>query len=196
MKRGFSLIEILVVVGIVTILSTAVSGFGRSLFRDQRVLRGQLAAEDQARRTLRNLITEIRSARSAATGAYVLAAAASSTLTFYSDINGDNLTERIRYFVSAGSLRRGVTPATGQPYVYLDANEKLEYAVSSLVATTTPLFTFYDENYAGTSTPMTEPIRISDVSLIRVTLPIMIATSSAPAVFEVQGVIRSLRNSS
>lgn len=103
-------------------------------------------------------------------GSYPLANVATSTMTFYSDTDGDGIREQIRYYVSSSTLKRGSIVPTGSNYTY-SGQESVKVLVSDIKnSSTTPIFQYYDRNYTGTSSALTYPIDISKVRLVKVNL--------------------------
>lgn len=172
-QSGFSLIEILIVVGVVVVLSVPLSMFQRDVFTQNNMVQSGALATEGARTVLRKFGAELRTAAPANTGSYLLESLGTSTITFYSDPNGDGLRDRIRYFLSDNSLKRGVVTPTGSPATYVLANEKISTLADNVInGTTAPIFSYYDQNYNGSGTPLTFPLSISTVRLIQINLGI------------------------
>lgn len=169
-KKGFTLIEIAVVLGIFGVTILAVGAFTSGVFRYNRILTSQLDTETQLRRVVAKFTKEARTASISSLGAYPLDAASPMSVTFYSNIDADNLKERVRYFLDATTLKRGVLKPTGSPLTYNPANEQ----VSSLVndVRNSDIFLYYDETYNGSSPPLTFPVILTAVRLIRFKLSI------------------------
>ncbi len=196
-KKGFTLIEILVAIGIFTGITLVLSNFQKDIFVNNTFIKNSLVAESEARGALKRAIAELRAASSSNNGLYPLAVADKNTITFFSDIDRDGLRERVRYFVATSSLWRAVTKPTGEPYSYLDSNEKITMAVHDIVnPTSTPVFNFYDKTYNGTTSPMSWPVDIANVRLVRMTILIDTDPVRSPKVmtFSSQVMIRNLKD--
>ena len=165
---GFTLIEILVVMGIVVLIGGAISTFQRDVIVHNSMIQSGAIAEDSLRSVLRQIIGELRSAAPAQTGSYLLGAVATNTITFYSDIDSDGLRERVRYFLSDTDFKKGVIKPTGQPYAYNVANEQIKTVATSVINGTTSIFSFYDSNYSGSGLPLSAPIDISKIRLVKI----------------------------
>jgi type II secretory pathway pseudopilin PulG len=170
MRDGFTLIETMVVVGILILISGVVFGLGNSIFRQNFVMQTSLMSDQDARQTLRDLERELRSATAADNGAYVIAQAATSSFTFFSDIDGDGLRDQIRYFVSGKAFKRGVIKPTGSPLVYATSSEVVTMAVNRLADPTQTIFDYYDKSYSGSGSSLAAPINIPSIRLVKVTL--------------------------
>ncbi len=172
-NSGFTLLEILIVAGIIVIISVPLSMFQRDVLVQNEMVQSGALAEEGVRTVLRKFGTELRTAAPANTGSYLLESLGTSTITFYSDPNGDGLRDRIRYFLSGTSLKRGVVTPTGSPVVYVLANEKISTLTDNVInSTSTPIFSYYDASYNGSSTPLTYPLSISNVRLVQISLGI------------------------
>lgn len=167
-----SAVEILVVLGIVALIAVPLSTFQKDVFSQNSMIQSGALAEEGTRRILKGIITELRTASPANTGAYLLAEAATSSITFYSDMNNDGVRDRIRYFLSGTSLKKGVIVPTGSPLVYVVANEKLQTMADNIINGTTTIFSYYDSNYTGTSSPLSTPVDISRVRLVGINIGI------------------------
>lgn len=183
-NNGFTLVEVLVGMGILILISGSLFAFGAFIFRQNNVLQTGLLANQDARQTLRHLEGELRSATASDTGAYVVAQATANSFTFFSDIDGDGLHEQIRYFVSGTTLKRGVIKPTGSPLVYNPASETLTTVVNQLADPGQTIFNYYDKNYVGTGAALSLPIDIPAIRLVKVTL----------GDYSTQVVIRSLKD--
>ena len=94
--RGFTLIETLVVIAILGVAGCALERRPVFLSSYAYVLE-ETAALDSARSGLATALHDIREATYGDDGAYPVVAA-TSTLTFYADIDGNGSVERVRYY--------------------------------------------------------------------------------------------------
>ena len=194
-SKGFTLVEILVVMGITTLL-----GFGAvTLLRDTTVFQGVfqqgLNSVDEGRKILRPLVGEVRSASPAHNGAYALEVTDDNTLVFYSDIDNDDLIERVRYFLDAGTLKKGVIEPTGSPLGYT-GTEQISWVIQDVANGGAPLFEYFDTNYDGTTDPLVQPVTTGDVRLIKITIVIDHDPTRPPEPVELttQMTIRNLKD--
>ena len=142
---------------------------------------------------------EIRSASESNLGAYPIVTAATSTFTFFSDLNNDGLKEQVRYFVSGSTLQKGVITPTGNPYVYTSGSEVDTIVVSNLTnggSTTLPVFQYYDDSYTGTSSPLAQPVSVAAVRVVKINFVIDADPNRSPTsrVVTTQVEIRSLKD--
>lgn len=195
---GFTAVELMVGIALVLLVYLAVTTFGRNLFFMSGVVRSDLGATEDGEQFFRYISPEIRSMVSSNTGAYALATAGTSTITFYSDTIGDGLRRQIRYFLSGTTLKRGVITPTGNPLTYVPANEVVTDIVRNVSnASTIPLFDYFDGAYAGTSTPLAQPVALASVRLVKISLYVGRSygnSNGAPILFTTQVGMRNLKD--
>ncbi|MBU0612636.1 prepilin-type N-terminal cleavage/methylation domain-containing protein [Patescibacteria group bacterium] len=171
-KPGFTLIEIIVVVGIMGVLTTIIYQFvlqGHDLFNQSR---DQALAQDTLRKVMTSVAKELRAAQNADTGAYLLANAEEQSITFYSDVDGDDSRERLRYFLSGTNFQRGIIDPPS-------ADEVIETVVEN-IRNIDSIFTYFDENYTGIEDPLTHPINLAEVRLVHMKFDVDIDPNLPP----------------
>ena len=174
-SKGFTLAELLITIGIFVLLAVVISSFERNLFSYDFTAQDQLNTQIDARHVVENMVAALREAEPSANGAYTIALASTSALTFFSDPNNTGNPNEIQYYMSGTNLIQGVIAPTGSPLTYVSANETYSTVASGIqnaASTTLPIFQYYDENYAGTSSPLTQPVNPQSIRLIKITLVI------------------------
>jgi len=171
-QSGFSIIEVMVAMFILTLIGLAVYSFQKDVFSLNRIISGSLTTQDETRRALKAMTAEIRTASPSSLGAYALVETATSSFTFYSNIDNDSYKERVRYFLDGTILKKGIIKPSGAPLTYNPANETVSELVHDVANATTSIFNYYDTNYDGTIEPLTEPVNVSAVRLIKLTIVI------------------------
>lgn len=195
--KGFTLVETLISIAIIVIIGFAISSFERDIFFLNNSLQTNLSAQIDARRVLRTIIRELRSASPSSLGSYTINQAGTSTLVFYTNVDTDTLKERVRYFLEGDELRRGVIKPTGSPLTYNSANESVEVLVHDVVnSSTTPIFDYFDSYFTGTSSPLIQPVDTLSVRLVRVTVIIDKDSNRPPGAITVtsMGTLRNLKD--
>lgn len=172
-ESGFTLIEIIVSIGILGLIAGAVIAFESGLLSNTKILQNQLTMQQQVRRAMSGFVKDVRSARQSASGTYPIEISATNTLVFYANIDSDALIERVRYYIATSSLMRGVIKPTGM--TYLTANEKTSILVGNVLnGTSTDLFSYYDEGFDGftasSTAPIPPPINIPIVRMIQMSI--------------------------
>ncbi len=196
MKRGFTLTEVVVVVTVIGILVGALGAFESNIFKQNTLIQNGLLADQDARQTMRAFIALLRAAAPADTGAYAIAEASSQSFTFFSDVDKDGTHEQVRYFLSGNTLQRGLLKPTGSPLAYNPAAEATSTVVNGLTDSAQIIFTYYDKNYAGTTTPLTLPVNIPSIRLVKLSLKIDADPNQppGPTTYVTQVMIRSLKD--
>ena len=194
-QKGFTFLEIVITLGIAVMLFGLVFSFGQSIFRFNSSVGADLNAQTSARKVLKTMVKELREASPSSLGAYPIALASTTAITFFSNVDADPLKEQIRYFIQNNELKRGVLKPTGTPLVYVAANEQVTTLITDVVASTT-VFQYFDSNYAGTTTPLTQPVMVNVVRLIRITVDIEKDPNRSPAPITVtsQVFVRNLKD--
>lgn len=103
-QAGFTLTETLVVIFVFALAVIAVSGLILAAYNIHNHTFKQSLAIGEARRGVETMVKEIREARMGDDGSYPIVMAGEKEFIFYSDIDKDGDTERVRYFLgTAGS---------------------------------------------------------------------------------------------
>lgn len=175
------MIEILVGIGIFTFIGIAIYTFQKNVFSVNKLIVSNLSVQGEVRRTLKVMSAEIRTASPSSLGAYALTQTATSSFTFYSNIDSDASKEKVRYFLSGTTLKKGVIKPSGSPLTYNPAGEIVTELIHDLANAATSTFSYYDEDYDGTSPPLADPVDISAVRLVKITLVIDKDPTALPA---------------
>ena len=155
--------------GIVLIISM----FGLDIFKFQIFFSDTFTMQQEIGLTLTEMGVEIRGMGPSANGSYLIESASATSLVFYTDKDGDSQFDIVRYFVSGSTLRRGVIKPTGNPAIYPSADEVIKDVVSNVILppiASQSLFLYYDQNYTGTQAPITSPVSVNQVRLIKATI--------------------------
>ncbi|MBP6858939.1 MAG: prepilin-type N-terminal cleavage/methylation domain-containing protein [Candidatus Pacebacteria bacterium] len=195
-KRGFTLAEVITAVAILSLIMVAVSAFQYNVLSYNRIAEVSLTNAQEAQALIKTISKELRATQQSANGAYPIAAAATSTITFFSDTDRDGNEEQVRYYLASSTLYRGIIRPTGSPLTYTGSESTKILATGLRNSSTTPVFEYFDSTYAGTSSPMTYPITITNIRLVKVNLTIDTDPSRAPVLrtFTTQTVLRNLKD--
>lgn len=193
-KSGVTLIEIIVATTILIGVMLSTFLFGSDILKFGNLFEKSFNAENEVQQTFALLAPEIRSMGPSNLGSYPIESAATSSLSFYSDMNGDGLFEKYRYFLSGTMLKKGIITPIGIPLTYNPTNEIVKDVVHNVIATSTPIFSYYDSAYSGLGNPMVYPIDISLIRLIKTDLTIKDPSQNAALDFSVEFLPRNLRS--
>lgn len=195
-KKGFTLVEILIVIFIFSLLSLGAVRLQRDSSFFSNIFGEQLNSVDEGRKILRPLVGEVRSMSTSHTGTYAIEAAEASTLIFYSDIDDDGLIERVRYFLDEGTLKKGVTEPTGSPLTYDTDTETVAWVIQNIANNGQDVFEYFGTGYDGTTDPIAQPVPIDEVRLIKITIIIDQDPTQPPEPVELttQMTVRNLKD--
>lgn len=168
-QTGLTIIEVLVVLFILVLVGTAVVTFQINIFSLNKISSDSLTAEGEARQAFKVITSEIRTMTPSSMGAYAIDQVGTSSITFYSNVDNDSLIEKVRYFLSGNTLKRGVIKPSGNPLTYT-GTESFKEMVHNIANATSSIFSYYDANYDGTSAPLSAPVNPISVRLIKVNI--------------------------
>lgn len=189
------MLELAVAIGIFVILVFAWNNFAIQSYRSTAFGQEQLEAIRQAQAGIDLMAKELRELGPAENGAYSLELAADQEIIFYSDIDQDIYTERVRYWLSGSNLMKGVTEPSGSPLSYNPADEVTSIVSIYVRNATAPIFTYYngDYPYDTVNNPLPAPARLVETKLLNVFLSINVNPSRAPQHFDLETDVQ-LRN--
>lgn len=190
--HGLSLIETIILTAVGVVVLLLVFEFAINLFKTSRTIKDTLESIEQGRQTVINFVAELRTAGVSAVGSYPITQATPTAITFFSDIDNDNLREQLRYFVDGNALKRGVLKPTGSPLSYNQANE-ITYTLVQSLLNNTSVFEYYNASYNGGTQPLAPPVDIAVVRLVKINLIIDRLPSEAPAPYHISSQV-NLRN--
>lgn len=183
-----TLVELLVAIAVVLIV---MEGFTLLLIRSwdtNKFILEEGRASLAASHATNKIISELRSIRQGDDGDFPVESGASFDLKVYFDIDHDDVTERVHYYLdkNADELKKGIAkPLDTIPITYPVNDDSVSTTTTYVVNTDdNPVFYYYNRNYPGdtTNNPLTVPLdsKVSEVKLIRVHLLINIDPIHAP----------------
>jgi hypothetical protein len=180
----------LIVIGILGLMGVALGGAIVQTYRGNAYVLEAAYSVDNARRGLGDSLENLREATYGEDGAYPVASAGTSTITFYADVDADAPVERVRVYLSNGTLYRGVTNSAGNPPSYSGQPETVQTVVAYVRnASSTPLFSYYDSSGAL----MASPYDVSEIAFVTMDILVDLNPTRAPNVYALTG-SATLRN--
>jgi prepilin-type N-terminal cleavage/methylation domain-containing protein len=173
MKRnGFTLIEILVALAITGILSLGILSLVVIMTQNRLVVWRNFLSVEEANSNVSTLVREIRNLRPADSGSYPLEKAWDQEIVFYSDIDFDGQSEKVRYTLSGNQLTKGVIEPVGYPATYPPGNEKVKVVAENIRNGAAPIFYYYNGDWPQDTinNPLPTPSRLSETKLMKVHL--------------------------
>lgn len=177
--RGISLLEVMLAIVLSLGVLTVAIQASHSFLLTQNFLNQKLRGREDVRLAFQSLESELRSVMSAATGAYPLESAGSSSIIFYSDVDNDGLVERVRYTITADFLEKGVIKPSGNPVGYPTTTEKLSKVVSNVIGASSTFY-YYDSDYTGSQPPLSSPVDVRAVRMVELVLTVSTSTTTTP----------------
>ncbi|MFA5995706.1 MAG: prepilin-type N-terminal cleavage/methylation domain-containing protein [Patescibacteria group bacterium] len=179
--HGFSLIEMIIALMISAIIIVLVVEFIITSLHLQNYFSNQSDMLIASRKIVSVLSKQLREVSNGDNGGYPLVTAESYKLAFYSNIDNDAAVEQIQYYITGTNLIRAITKPTGNPLQYNPATTTTTTIATQVTNQTnsTPLFIYFNKDYPidQTTNPLTTPINLKDVTLIKVSLHINGSTS-------------------
>jgi hypothetical protein len=177
-----TLIEAVVLIGIYTILSLAISNGVTEFYRFNAYTLEQAEEIENARRGMTQWNRDAKELTSGEDGAYPIAVIEEHTFGYYSDTDLDNSVEYVEYRLASTTLRKFTYNATGTPSTYNMTTPDTEQILSLYVqniAQGTSTFKYFDN--AGNQLSSTSPV--VDVRFIQAQFIINIDQYRSPGEF-------------
>jgi len=178
-KNGFTLVEVLITVSIFVVLVFGVSAMLNDIFINSNQQLLSMSSIDQARSALSTFTNEVRNATVGSDGAYPINQAGDSQIIFFSNFKTGPaggypaVVERIRYYVSNNILYKGTVLPTGSPLKYDLSSELVRPIVTGLSSQSTPVFYYYDGDYDGSTSALSQPVNINHIRFIKINLSVL-----------------------
>lgn len=173
-SSGFTLVEMLITVGMFSIISLGTAALFKEIYSGSTQKRAEFASADQARLTAASFTNELRNASLGNDGSFPLGEASTTEIIFFTSYGATApAVNRVRYFSSGNVLYKGVTIPTGTPLDYDLTKEKITIAQASLSQGSSTLFSYYTGSYAGTSTPLSQPVNVNQVAFVQMNLTLL-----------------------
>ena len=186
--------ELLVSVGVIVLITVTATTFQKDVFSLNYSLQDSLNAQLDARHLIKIMVAELRKTTPSSVGAYPIELASSTGVTFYTDVNNNGVIDKVRYFLSGSTIKKGVVTPTGNPLTYNPANEVMTTLINSVIASSTlPIFQYYTSSYTGTTSPLVVPIDVPSVRFVKITIIIDKNPNRSPAQIVVTSSV-NLRN--
>lgn len=198
-SKGFTLIEMLVTVAVYGLLMVVAANLLVIVFKNANTNPNALNSIDQAQAAAANFVNLVRDAAYGNDGSYPLGEASTTEVIFFSPYGtGSSATvDRIRYYISGSTLYEGITAPSGSPSSYNLANEKVSSVVAGVSGIgTSTIFYYFTGTYGGTSTPLSQPVNVNQVTYITMNFSVNldeVRGSSATSSISTGAAIRNLK---
>ena len=193
MKRAFTLVETVVVVAATALIFIVLNTLLVYFYRTNAYTLQQSTAVEQARSGVEDAMIYLREASYGSDGSFPIASVATSSITFYANVNNTPFIEQVTYSLQNGTFYRTVGEPSGNPPTYAGmAIATSTIAMSVVNATSTPVFRYFD----NTGAELPSPVNVSKIASIQTTVVIDVNVNRAPVSFTLSGgaTLRNLRN--
>lgn len=182
-SSGMTLVELVVAVALTSVVVGALSFLVQHFYKTNAYVLEQSRAVESARRSVENAMADLREASYGADGSYPISAAATSSVIFYSDTNGNSAVEKTRYYLSDTTLYRGTTePGAGGSYA--GQTETTTLVVNDIRnGTSTDLFSYYNRDGGQ----LAYPINLAQVASVKIVVLTDVNPNRAPNVYTLRG---------
>jgi type II secretory pathway pseudopilin PulG len=190
-QRAFTLIETVIVIALTAFISVTLGTLIVYFYKTNAYAIEQSTAVAQARRGVEDAMRYLRAASYGSDGSYPIKNVATSTITFYTNVDNDSAIERVTYSLIQRVLYRTVTQSVGNPPSYTGAISTSTIATPVVNAVSTPIFRYFD----STGAELPAPVNISKIASVSTTIVIDTNLSRAPVSFTLSGgaTLRNLR---
>ena len=196
-NSGFTLLELLVAMGIFSLVILASAWIFISGLRYNTIIWDQLQGQTDGRRAVQEATDIIRKAEESSVGGFPIVLAENNELILYANVDADSYREKIRFWLDGTTLKRGITKPSGNPLNYSGEEDIVEIAHYIVnIAKNTPLFFYYDENYTGSESHLETPAEVADIRIVKIQLEIEKDPEKTPVPLQVESMaqIRNLKN--
>lgn len=171
-NKGFTFVEMIVVIGISTIVMFAIMQSIATFYRFNAYSFAQSYQVQTARRGMDILVRDIREMTFADDGTFPLAITEDNKIGFFSDVDRDHSVEYIEYELATTTLEKRIYGAIGNPPVYSSTPEEthiLSIYVQNLLQAV-PTFTYYDSSgtAATASTSATDIVYVEAQIIVNI----------------------------
>jgi len=193
-KFGFSLVEIIVVIGIIGLIVGILNDFVYEGMKLWNVTRDHVKAQESARSALDGMIGEIREMLLADNGSYPIDSVGDFYIVFYANVDDDKKREKVKYELTDKVLYRWVVQSNNnEPPQYPEFTLDDRSIVAENIVNTEYLFRYFDSSYNGENGHLEQPFDLNEISLIQVKFLIDYDPGRTPDSLEIETNV-SLRN--
>jgi len=192
---AFTLIETLLTLSLFLLVFGGLLGTIASLYKAHSFTLQQAQASNEARRAVKEFVREIREARQGDDGSYILEKADDQEIIFYSDIDKDDQTERVRYFLDGDKIKKGITKPQGNPLQYNPSQEQITDVIHFVRNGQEPIFYYYNGDWPAdaANNPLPTPSRLKETKLIKIYLKLNVDPHKLPKSYELSSEVQ-IRN--
>ena len=176
LKKGVTLVEMLVAIAVVTMLMTGVTLLFTQAWKINAYVYRQSIATLSASQGAQVFAREVRQARQSDAGDYAFVSGSDTEVTLFADLDKDGLVERLHYYYdeSNGHLLKGITDPTGTPPTYAAGDATTVVVAANIIndSATEPIFRYYNDEWPENvvDNPLTTPVSPQEVRIVEINL--------------------------
>ncbi len=198
--RAMTLVELMVAIAVILISMEGFTYLFLKTWDTNKFILEEGMASVAASRATNQIVIELRGVQQSENGSYPIVTADDFDLTLYSDIDNDDVIERIHYFLDDPNdqLKLGVTEPdmSVQPATYPAGDQTVTVLASYVVnESDNPIFFYYNDDYPSdvVNNPLLTPASVGNIQLIKVHLFVNINPVHAPDNINIESFV-DLRN--
>jgi len=115
------------------------------------------------------MVREIRNARYGDDGAYPLQVCSDQNLTFFTNTDTDDATEKVQYFLDGNQLKKAVIEPSDYPINY-NSPANITIIASGINNNYQPVFSYFNSSFSGAGNSLSANLRQLQTRLIKITL--------------------------
>ncbi|MEM9336970.1 MAG: hypothetical protein AAGA35_03900 [Patescibacteria group bacterium] len=181
-NRGITFVEMVVIIGIYTVLMGAVFTSIFSFYQFNGYTIAQANEVESARRGVDRAVRDMREMTYADDGTFPLARMEEHAVGFYSDIDRDDSVEYVEFELSSTTMFKYVYNATGNPPVYDTSTPDETFTLSEFVQNINQGSTTF-RYYTGDGTEATASTLLTDIRYLEVAITVNIDPQRNPSEF-------------
>ncbi len=189
-RKGFTLIEtglavLIFLLGVTTVFSLVEFGYFGKDYTFQQAL-----SIEEAQRGIETMAKEIREARAGEDGSFPIVRAEGFEFSFFSDVDNDGETEKIRYFLEGTNFKKGIIEPQCCPVSYPSSSERV-ITLTQYVRNAPPIFRYFDKD----GNELGPPANLKNTKRMRVYLVVNVNPARPPQnfVLETDVLLRNLK---
>lgn len=167
-RRGMTFSEVIVAIAIFSIVMVGVNQLFIKSWQNYNLVIHTSESSIAANRGASEVVNVLRKTTNPDNGAYPILSAGSFDIKFFSDIDKDDVVEKVHYYLSGTNLMVGTSESSGFPPVYPVGDTESSVLIRNVVNNgTQPLFYFYDggNNIISDTVGNLNDIRMVEVNL-------------------------------
>lgn len=192
-QKGMSIIELVVATSILVLLMGMLATLLLRAFYVNRFTIEQGLNTAEVQKTIRTFTAKVREAKQSDAGGYLIELADENELIFFANIDDDDATERVHYFLEDNKLKMGIAESVGFPAAYPAGDDEVRIVGNGIVNNAgQSLFYYYNRDYPVdvVNNPLAVPANPVDIGMVKIDLYVNVNTIQVPDSAHMQTFVR------